>query len=260
MENLSGRTAIVTGAAQGLGRAIAERFLSLGCAVIGGDRLGEKLAAAAAELGCNGQAGFFPVAGDLRSAATPNALVDRAIAETGRLDILVNCAGGSGDVGVQNIDELTDDLWDQVIESNLRATFQCCRAAVPHMRTARWGRILNFSSSLARGMRGPIGTVGARLAYCAAKGGIEALSRQLALDVADDGITVNVIEPGFVLTEPGARVRERFEALSTDEQQAILAGRDPTDLPQPADVARVAAFLSSNEAGHLNGLLVPVGA
>ncbi len=260
MEDLSGRTAIVTGAAQGLGRAIAERLLNLGASVVGGDRLKEKLENGAATLNITDRAKYHPVAGDLRSAMMPTMLVDRAISETGRLDILVNCAGGSGDVGVQHIDELTDELWDQVIESNLSATFQCCRAAVPHMRAAGWGRIVNFSSSLARGMRGPVGTVGARLAYCAAKGGIEALSRQLAFDVAADGITVNVIEPGFVLTEPGARVRERFEALSADEKQAILAGREPGDLPQPSDVARVAAFLVSDEAAHLNGLLVPVGA
>ncbi len=258
MNDLHRSCAIVTGAAQGLGRAVAERLLKSGATVIGADVLGEKLASTAGALGAGGDR-FVPVAGDLRRPETATRIVDAALTAAGRIDILVNCAGGSGHVGAREIEEHTDELWGAVIDSNLTATFLCCRAALPHMKRAGRGRVVNFSSTLTRGMPGALGTVGARLAYCAAKGAIEAFSRQLALDVAAAGITVNVIVPGFILTEPGARVHERFQMLPAEEREKLLGGRAAGTLATPDAIADAVEFLVSDRAAHVNGLMMPVG-
>ena len=101
---------------------------------------------------------------------------------------------------------------------------------------------------------------GRALAYAAAKGGIEAFSRQLALDLGPSGITVNVIVPGFILTEPGARVRERFQALAPEDRRRLLGGRDQSAIAGPDDIAQAVAFLASERSGHVNGAFLRVGA
>ena len=258
MSDLAGRKAIVTGAAQGLGRAIALKLLAEGVDVVGVDLQEEKLAALRATLP-EGGGRFVISAGDLSRSATAQAAVAAAIADSGPLDIVVNCAGGSGLRGVAGIEELDEDLWDSVIGANLRATYLMCRAAVPHLRRSRHGRIVNFSSNLTRGVSGPLGTVGARLAYCAAKGGIEAFTRQLARDLLPDAITVNTIVPGFVLTEPGARVRDKFDQLDAAAQARLLGGRDLGNVATPQDVADTVAYLVSDAARQVSGALIGVG-
>ena len=258
MSDMNGRCAIVTGAAQGLGRAIASRLLNDGATVIGADIQSGKLADAAEEFASHGQR-FAAVSGDGAQAETARAIVRRALDMAGRLDILVNCAGGSGLHGVKEIEDLSDELWDRVIASNLRATFVLSRAAVPLMRRVGRGRIVNFSSNLTRGVSAPLGTVGARLAYCAAKGGIEAFTRQLARDLGPAGITVNAIVPGFILTEPGARVRDKFDQLDPDMQSKLLANGMNAVPGRPDDIAGVVAFLVSDAAAQVNGMLLSVG-
>ena len=257
-DDLAGQTAIVTGAAQGLGLAVARRLASEGAGLVLGDLQAEKLASAAAGLRAGGAAAAA-VPGDLRAADAAEALVQAAVERFGALDILVNCAGGSGDVAVADIEELTEEAWDRVVDSNLKATFLCARAAVGPMRARGGGRIVNFSTALTAGVAGPLGTVGARLAYCAAKSGIEGFTRQLAKDLAGSGITVNAVVPGFVLTEPGARVRERFEALTEAERDAMLAGFAVDGMATPEDVAHVVAFLAAPGAAHITGAMLGVG-
>ncbi|MGE0733526.1 MAG: SDR family NAD(P)-dependent oxidoreductase [Alphaproteobacteria bacterium] len=252
------RCAIVTGAAQGLGRAIAERLLAVGISVVGVDVQADKINALPAKLG-PAAARFRAVAAELSTEAGAAAPVEAALAAFGRLDILVNCAGGSGHTAVRYIDDLPPSLWDSVIGSNLDATYLCCRAAMPALRKAEHGRIVNFSSSLATGSTMWPSTVGARLAYCAAKGGIEAFSKQMALDLAPAGITVNVIVPGFILTESGARVRERFNMLAEDDRTRLLGGRAPEQIATPDDIAEAAAYLVSERASHVNGAFLHVG-
>lgn len=257
-DDLAGRTAIVTGAAQGLGLAVARRLAGDGACLVLGDLQSEKLASAAAGLEAGG-ASVGAVAGDLRAAAAAEALVRAALDRFGRVDILVNCAGGSGDVGIADIEELTEDVWDRVVDSNLKATYLCARAAVGPMKARGGGRIVNFSTALTAGVAGPLGTVGARLAYCAAKSGIEGLTRQLAKDLAGFGITVNAVVPGFVLTEPGARVHDRFEALTRQERDVMLEAFAADGLASPEDVAHVVAFLAAPAAAHISGAMLSVG-
>ena len=258
MSDLKGRCAIVTGAAQGLGKAVALRLLNDGATVIGADIQAEKLARTAEEFASHGGR-LETVSGDVGKAETATAIVRHALDVAGRLDILVNCAGGSGVKGVKDIEDLGDEIWDAVLDANLRASFLLCRAAVPAMRRLGRGRIVNFSSSVTRGVSGPLGTVGARLAYCAAKGGIEAFTKQLARDLGPAGITVNAVVPGFILTEPGARVRQKFEELD-ENAQSILMRIGSTGAPgTPEDIAAAVAFLASDEAAQVNGVLLTVG-
>ena len=258
MDGLAGNTAIVTGAAQGLGLAAARRLAEEGANLVVGDLQAEKLASAVAGLEAGGAA-VSAVSGDLRESVAAESLVRAALDRFGRVDILVNCAGGSGDVGIADIEELTEDAWDRVVDSNLKATYLCARAAVGSMKAQGSGRIVNFSTALTVGVAGPLGTVGARLAYCAAKAGIEGLTRQLAKDLAGFGITVNAVVPGFVLTEPGARVRDRFEALTQQERDAMLAAFAADGLATPEDVAHVVAFLAAPGAAHVTGAMLSVG-
>lgn len=246
------RCAVVTGAAQGLGRAVALRLLKGNVRVVGADMQAEKIAALGRELG---DSAFRPVTAEVSTEQGAAAAIDAALSAFGRIDILVNIAGGSGHVAIREIDDLPPSVWKSVVGSNLDATYLCCRAAVPHMRRAGFGRIVNFSSTLVGGSTMWPSTVGARLAYCAAKSGIDGLSRQLALDLGPANITVNVIMPEFILTEPGARVHERFNTLAPEHQQQLRAGQRGT----PGDIAEAVAFLVSDGAAHINGAFLKVG-
>jgi 3-oxoacyl-[acyl-carrier protein] reductase len=258
MTRFGGRTAIVTGAAQGLGRAVAQRLLAEGANVVAADVQAAKLDAVRAGLDADAAERFANVPGDLALQAGAAAMADAALRAFGGIDVLVNVAGGSGTgEAVRDIEDVTEERWHEIFAINIHATYQCCRAVVPHMRRAGYGRIVNFSSGSTAGSTMWPTSQAVRLAYAAAKGAIEAFSRQLALDLAPAGITVNVIVPGFVLTEPGARAHDRFQALPAQLREQLLA----TSLLRttPADIAEAAAFLTSEAAGHINGIQLRVG-
>jgi 3-oxoacyl-[acyl-carrier protein] reductase len=251
---LAGRGAIVTGAAQGLGLAIAQAFARAGARVLLADVQAEKVHAAARTLG--GQS--IGVAVDVVSAEQVQRMVGVAIETFGRVDILVNNAGGSGTVGVADIEATSEELWDWIVATNLKGTFLCCRAVVPRMKTQRYGRIINVSSTAVRGSFGPLLTVGARLPYCAAKAGVQAFSTQLAKDLGPFDITVNVVMPGFTLTEPGARVYGQFTELDEAARQALV-GSIPLGRPSaPADVAWAVQFLASDASSYVSGATLEV--
>src|SRR5262249_27987781 len=123
-----------------------------------------------------------------------------AISKFGRIDALVNIAGGAGPVRVTEIENMDVNTWDHVIELNLKSTFLFCRAVVPYMQAQMYGRIINLSSIIAKGEKGPPTTVAARLPYATAKAGLLGFTAQLAKDLAKHGITVNVLLPGFILS------------------------------------------------------------
>lgn len=253
-----GRSVIVTGSAQGLGRAITLRLLAEGAKVLAVDIQAAKL-----EAFCKSR----PESQDGRLVAAPLNLATEsggadmafiAMETFGQIDALLNVAGGSGDELVREIEEVREEIWQYSFTHNTHATFRCCRAVVPHMRARGYGRIVNFSTGATIGTTMWPTTIAARLAYVASKGAIEAFSRQLALDLAPVGISVNVLSPGFVLTEPGARVYERFQTLPPEVRKAF-SQTETSSRTKPEDIAEAAAFLASEAAGEVNGIVLKVG-
>lgn len=253
---LEGKAAIVTGAAQGLGLAIARRFVAEGAKVVIADINADKAAEAAATLAENGAA--IPCTVDVGDDKQVDAMVALALSRFGSVDILVNNAGGSGNVPAIDIEDVTLEAWDNVIRQNLRGTFLCCRAAVPHMKKKKFGRIVNVSSGLATGRGRLQGTGGALLAYASAKAGVLGLTYSLAKATARFNIMVNAVIPGFMLTEPGARVRSWFDGLPPEGQKALLARSEIGRAGDPAELASVVTFLSSDECSFVSGAAIDV--
>jgi 3-oxoacyl-[acyl-carrier protein] reductase len=249
---LEGRVAIVTGAAQGIGLAIAQRFAAEGAKLIMVDRNGDKVRAAALPLGA------AVAAADVTDSRQVDALVKAAIDAHGRVDILVNNAGGSGTVNANPIESISDEVWDQVVALNLKSAFLCCRAVIPHMTERGYGRIVNISSGIARGNGRPTGTAGAVLPYASAKAGVLGLTYTLAKMVATSNITVNAIVPGFVLTEPGAKVREWFEGLAPEAKSALLSRTSMGRAGEGGEIAAAVLFLASEEASFVSGAALDV--
>jgi NAD(P)-dependent dehydrogenase (short-subunit alcohol dehydrogenase family) len=185
-------------------------------------------------------------------------MVQRAVSLLGRVDLLVNDVGGSGNIGIKDIADVTEEHWDASVDLNLEGAFLCCKEVVAHMRERGHGRIVNISSSSARGGFGPMGTFAVRLPYVAAKSGILGLTYQLAKDLAPEGIYVNAVLPGFILTEPGARVRGRCEGLS-DEDRQVMTRSVPLGRPgAPEEVAKAVTFLASDDASYVTGAVLEV--
>ncbi|HWI13655.1 MAG TPA: SDR family NAD(P)-dependent oxidoreductase, partial [Burkholderiales bacterium] len=201
--------AIVTGAAGGIGYAAAKQLASQGFAVFMVDMDEQGLRTACKQVQSIGARATMHVC-DVACTEQVNAAVEAA-AQYGRINALVNVAGGSGPKPVRDIEGIDDSDWEFVINLNLKSVFLFCRAVMPYMRAQRYGRIVNTSSSYSRGRKGPVTTQGTRLAYAAAKAGIIGFGAQLSKDVADCGITVNTVVPALTLGEPGSRIRSRFE-------------------------------------------------
>ncbi|MSQ50955.1 MAG: SDR family oxidoreductase [Betaproteobacteria bacterium] len=254
---LAGRVAIVTGAAQGIGLAIATRFAAEGAKLVMVDRNGEKVLAAAGKIREGGVA-VIAAPADLTATDDVKAMVKSTLNAYGCVDILVNNAGGSGSVNANEIDTVSDQIWNDVVDSNLNSVFRCCREVIPHMRARSYGRIINVSSGIAKGVGKPTGTAGAVLPYASAKAGVLGLTYTLAKMVAASNITVNAVVPGFVLTEPGAKVREWFDTLPAQAQAALVSRTARGRVGEAGEIASAILFLASEEASYVSGAALDV--
>ena len=252
-----GRTAIVTGAAQGIGYATAERLAREGANVVLVDLNREKTKLAAERLRAAG-GNALEAAADVTSAGQVGGMLEAALKKFGAIDILVNNAGGSGAANATEIESVSEEIWDRVVSLNLKATFLCCRALVPHMKSRRYGRIVNVSSGIAKGAGRATGTAGAVLPYASAKAGVLGLTFTLAKLLAPSGITVNAVVPGFVLTEPGARVRAWFDALTQEARSALLSRTPMGRVGEAGEVAAAILFLASEDSSFVSGAAIDV--
>ena len=231
---LEGRTAIVTGAASGIGRASAQLFASEGARVLAVDLPNTGLGNAH-----DGSSGISVFETDITDADAPGHIVGAAVEAFGRLDILFNNAGVSRRALVG---EQTDEEWNLTLSVNLTAQFRLATAAVPHLKDSPAGRIINTASVMARM------TDYGLAAYSASKAGVAGMTRALALDLGKFGITANYIEPGAI------RTGMTKAAFDDDEIAAIWAKKAALRrLGEPADIARAALFLASDDADFVSG-------
>jgi 3-oxoacyl-[acyl-carrier protein] reductase len=238
MFDLSGMTALVTGASGGIGSAIARGLAAQGARLAVSGSNSDKLESFRASLG--GEHVALPC--DLSDGAAVDALVPQAVAALGKLDILVNNAGVTRDNLAMR---MKDDEWDQVIRVNLEAAFRLVRAAAKPMMKARFGRVVSITSVV-----GQTGNPG-QANYAASKAGLVGMSKALAQELASRNITVNCVAPGFI--------RSAMTDGLPEAQKAALTGRIPAgDLGTGEDIAAAVVYLASREAGYVTGQTIHV--
>lgn len=239
---LEGRVAIVTGAARGIGLAIARRLYADGAAVVLSDLDDEVLTTAAATLGEDRVRTF---AGDLSREATAVALVETTLAVFGGLGVLVNNAGGGV---IRPFLEHTPETLAQTIDRNLWTAIWCSRAALPPMLDSGWGRIINIGADSVRN------GLWEHAAYNAAKGGVHGLTTGLAREFATRGVTVNTVAPPATNTEALVEYKARGGAAYDQILSVIPMGR-PAEM---SEVAALVAFLATNDAAFVTGQVISV--
>ena len=249
-QRLSGKVAVVTGAAGGIGAATALALAAEGARVVVADvKEGDGTVGRITEAG--GEAVFLSC--DVADPAQVEAMVAGAVDRFGAIDVLVNNAGISG--GSSLAHEMDVDVWTRVLAVNLTGQFLCVRSAMPHLLASGAGRIVNVASTY--------GVIGAPMApaYCASKGGVVNFTRQLAVDYSGQGIRVNAICPGYIDTDMGGgrAALGPEEAARANARREAAAALQPIGRQAQADeVARVAVFLVSDDSSFMTGSIVTV--
>ena len=233
--DFTGQTVVVTGAARGVGRAIAERFVTSGGTVVVADADADAVATTSAELAVQG------VVVDVSSTRDVEELVARVLDQTGRIDVVVNNAGILRDAVLW---KMSDADWEAVLAVHAGGTFKLTRAVVPHLRERGGGRIINVTSYT--GMHGNVGQAN----YATAKAGIIGFTKTAAKELAQFGVTVNAISPN---------ADTRMIASIPDERRAAIAASIPLKrFADPSEMTAAVAFLASEEAAYITGVVLPV--
>ena len=241
--DLSGKVAIVTGSARGIGRAIALKLAEAGADIVVNDiaAASEAMESTAGEIRTLNRKALA-IAADVSSANDVNNMVDTVINTFGHIDIMVNNAGVTRD---QLLMRMTDEEWDTVLNIDLKSAFLCTRAVLRHMLKQRSGRIISIASIV-----GIIGNA-SQANYSAAKAGVIAFTRSVAKEVGSRGITANAIAPGFIETKMTEILDEKRRRAFLDRVPLGVAG-------SPRDVAEAVAFLASEEAKYITGQVLCV--
>ena len=246
---LKGKSAIVTGSAQGMGYAIARGILREGANVAVCDISPEGVEHAVGELSREG-GGVTGQVVDVRNPKQVREAVDAVVKRWEGIDILVNNAGGALHTP-HILQEIKEDDWDLVVDVNLKGSFLFCQAVIPIMSRGGGGSIVNISA-LAGHWRASL----AGVQYTAAKAGVEGLTRQLAYDWGSHGIRVNAVAPTVTIT--GERVRGLWEAKSKEDQEKVLSQIPLRRLSTPDEVAQAVVFLAGDEASYITGITLDV--
>jgi len=243
---LEGKVSLVTGASRGIGRAIALKLANLGSKVAVNYRSTEASnkadAANVVESIIRLGREAMPVEADIRDGEAVKTMVEQVIAKWDKIDILVNNAGINRDTLLLR---MSDDAWDDVINTNLRGAYLCTKFAVRYMMRQEWGRIINISSVVGR-----VGNAG-QSNYAAAKGGLIAFTKSIAREMGSRNITANAVAPGFIVTE-------MTNKLPPERRESMLAMIPLQRLGQPEDVAELVGFLATERAGYITGQVITI--
>lgn len=236
--DLTGRVALVTGGSRGLGKAMARAYAEHGAQVLICSRGEDELKGAAAEIGAGLNTRVEWMTADLADRQEPQRVADEALKRFGRVDVLVNNAGGNQP---QRVDQITDEAWDRIIELNLSGIMRLTRAVLPQMMERGWGRIIHTSSVLGLGGKKE------RNVYSATKAALVGMARSSALDLGPFGVTVNCIAPGPFLTElPLGLLNEEQKQQFTDRTALKRWGR-------PEEIAGAALLLGTDAGSYITG-------
>ncbi len=242
--DLTGRVAVITGGSKGLGLAMASGLASAGADVLLVSRHREEAEASAAGIARDFGRKAIGYAADVTDPAAVDAMFAAAESALGKVDILINSAG----INIRGpICELTPEQFTQVMDVNVKGAWLCCRAVLPAMRERKWGRIINLASAL-----GLVGLAG-RTPYTASKGAVVQMTRTLALETADDGITANAICPGPFLTEMNLPIAD-----TEDGRKFVVGATALKRWARPDEIQGAAIYLASDAASYVTGAILAV--